>query len=244
MKIRKLTLPVFMILVSTVLSSAQEGDTDNAKKLFNKVIESYDALHDYSVEMTASIEMQGVSVPEMKAKIYYKRPDKISIKSDDFMLIPKKGVVFDPSFFGLDSLDNTLFRFLRNEGSGDGLIKKFSVRPDPNKPDSMKVWIDPNKSVIRKVERNLRIGGKLLVELKYIQIGGFFLPSEVVVTMDIPQSLMNMKGNPLSGKGETLAEQIGGIQEDAKGIMKVSYSNYIVNKGISDELFIKSPFMK
>ena len=244
MRNEKFTLLIFMILVVSTPSLAQDGDAGDAAGIFKNMIENYKELHDYIVDMTATMEMQGISVPEMKARIYFKRPDKVSIKSDDFMLIPKKGVVFDPSFFGLDTLDNSIFRFLTEKGSGDELIKKYSVRPDPDKADSMTVWLDPNKYVIRKIERNMNIGGKLLIEFKYILTDEFFLPSEVTVSMDIPQSLMNMKGNPFSGKNETLAEQIGGFREDAKGIIRVKYSNYIVNKGISDELFNKSPFMK
>ena len=242
MKYEKFTMLILMILAISTRSLGQNSDTDDAAGFFNNMIESYTDLHDYSVDIEVSIKMKGVTVPEMKAKIYYKRPDKVSIKSDEFILIPKKAVVFDPSFFGLDSLDNSLFQYLGDEGSGDKLIKKYSVRPDPNKPDSMTVWLDPNKYVIRKVERNLRVGGKILAEFKYTQIDEFFLPSEVAVSMDIPQSLMVMKGNPLSGNDDSSALQTGSAQEEIKGLIKVEYSNYIVNEGIPDELFNKSPF--
>jgi len=245
LKYKKLASLIFFILVSSTLSSAQNVYNDNAELLFKKVIDSYKELRDYTVDMEAIIEMQGVSVPEMKAKIYYKRPNKVSIRSDDFILLPKKAAIFDPTLFGLDSLDKAIFKFLSEEGSGDELTKKYSVRPDPNKPDSMILWLDPNKYVIRKVERNLRMGGKLLVEFQYIHTGEFFLPSMVTVSMDIPQSLLDLKdGSPLGGLDTELEERISGFEENAKGFVRIIYSNYVVNKGISDDQFRKSPFIK
>lgn len=244
MKFNKFTLLIPAILLCTTSTLAQSGKDDEARALIGSVINNYEKLNDYTVDLEASMNMPGVSVPNMKAKIYYKRPNKVSIKSDGFLLLPKRGVIFDPSFFGLDSLDSAKIRSLGDDTTNGKIIKKYSIHPDRSNPDSITIWLEPERKVIRKVERLFGESGRLLIELEYIRVNEFFLPAEVSIRIDIPKALLNFKGSPFGEKNETLVESIEGLEEDSKGFVKVKYSNYVVNHGISDDIFEQSPFIK
>ncbi|MBK7866268.1 MAG: hypothetical protein IPJ75_04325 [Ignavibacteriales bacterium] len=82
---------IFILSVSTF--SQSESD-----KILNQVKKKFDAIKDYEVDVKVKIDVDFLKVPDTEAKIYYKAPDKIQMKTgDNFALIPKDGLNFSPA---------------------------------------------------------------------------------------------------------------------------------------------------
>ena len=68
------------------------GQTKDPDAILNKVKENFNKIKDYQVDIHIKIDVSFLKVPDSNAKIYFKQPDKVKIKSDQFALLPKEGL--------------------------------------------------------------------------------------------------------------------------------------------------------
>jgi outer membrane lipoprotein-sorting protein len=208
------------------------GQQKNPDQLLNAVRKKYLGIRDYTVDANIVVDVSFLNMPEKKAKIYYKYPDKLHIETKGFALLPKRAASFDPSSFIGDKFTAVFIRKEKWGGSDIDVIKTI-----PNDVDNDVIlttfWIDEKKVEIRKMEINTKSGGTFQVNLEYAKLP-FDLPQKLVVVFDVKD--MNM---PKSMNGEMpKKEKSKSGKEDKKGTVTITYSNYLVNKGLSDKLFI------
>ncbi|MDD3558861.1 MAG: hypothetical protein PHW27_09825, partial [Melioribacteraceae bacterium] len=82
------------VVLSTIISYAQDKNPD---EILNKVKSEFLKINDYSVNAVINVDVDFLKVPESKATIYFRQPDKMKLESDGFALLPKQGLDFSPS---------------------------------------------------------------------------------------------------------------------------------------------------
>jgi outer membrane lipoprotein-sorting protein len=92
----KIFLIFLIISFEATISLAQKKDPD---KILEDVKKAFNTVKDYVVDIEIKVDVNFLKVPNSKAKIYYKQPDKIHLESESFALLPKEGLDFSP--FGL-----------------------------------------------------------------------------------------------------------------------------------------------
>jgi len=223
-----------IIFLLFLFLSAQGFSQDTKPELIiNEVQNNFDGVQDYQVDVSIKVDVNFLKVPESKAKLYFKQPDKIHFESDGFALLPKEGMNFSP--FAFTKGDYTAL--FEKEEILDGIkttIIKIIPLGDVNNIILSTLWIDRSKKVIRKVESTTKTNGTFVMELKYDDPKlNFPLPTSMTFVFNIDK--LNLPKS-ISGDMNTETKK----EDDNKtttGKVFIKYSNYKVNRGISDSMF-------
>jgi len=221
----KLSLTVFIITVSLF---AQKPDPEvileNVKKEFEKI-------DDYQVDVRIKVDVEFLKMPERQAKIYYKKPDKLQIESDNFAMLPKSGLNFSP--LGFLSYKYTAF-FEKEDTINGRSVSVVKVIPIEANADVIlsTFWIDTDRNLILKIESSRKPQGTFTIDLDYLKTkGNFWLPSSMVFTFSLEPGML---------PGRIAEELYKGNKQDneaKKGSVYLFYSDYQVNQGLPDSLF-------
>lgn len=218
------------ILIFTVAVSAQSKDPD---KILDAVKNNFNKINDYTVDVSIKVDVSFLKVPDTKAKIYYKEPDKVQIKSTGFALLPKGALDISPTSLLKGKYTAFFDRVEDYEGVKAAVIKAIPLGESEDVILST-FWIDAQKERIMKVEISTKLNGTFTIELKYSgEINFPQLPSSLMFSFDV--SKLNIPKRFSGGTDK-------GGNENYKpnpGKVYINYSNYVVNKGIPDSVFVK-----
>jgi outer membrane lipoprotein-sorting protein len=231
-----------ILLLLLLIPCAVPAQSKDPQKIIDAVLNKFNKINDYKVDASIKLDMSFIKVPEMKAKIYFKKPDKMKIDSDGFAMLPKQGLKFSPA-----ELLNGKFTalYVRSEIIGNRKIDVVKTIPDNDSSDVIlsTLWIDAEGLVIKKVETTTKKTGTQQFELSYDSYE-YALPSSIKISFNLgdlkmpasPQVQQNENPGP-DKKGKNRR----GLPEGAslKGSVIMTYSNYQVNKGIPDSFFVE-----
>jgi outer membrane lipoprotein-sorting protein len=220
---------LFLIVVLTTICFGQSKDPNI---LIKDVKDNFKKVKDYSADVDVKVEVSFLKVPEMKAKIYFKQPDKIHIESTGFAMLPKDGLYTSP--LSLLNGDFTAI-YVKDEffeGHNTSVVK---IIPLNDKGDVIlsTLWIDQNTNIIRKVESTTKTNGTFTIVLKYGNIQ-YPLPESIEFTFNTGR--LKLSRNPMMEENN---ENKPKSPDSTTGKVFLSYSNYVVNKGIPDSVFLK-----
>lgn len=212
-----------------VHSSAQEVDPYG---IMEKVKMRLDSVHDYSARIEIEVDVEFIHMPNKNAQIFFKKPDKMKIKSDDFIMLPKRG------------LNNKLAEMLHqpytaiylgkedSEPEGSYLIR---IVPTSRNPEIVlaTLWIDPVHFRILKSESNTKKEGSFLVDFIYDDPEDL-LPSEMVFTFEIEKLSL-----PLTFIGKSAGMEIdrSKMEKVQEGRVYIRFTDYQINKELKDDFF-------
>lgn len=220
---------LFLLLFINEIFSQQKI----ADELINSVITNFNRVKDYEVDIDIKVDVEFLKVPESKAKIYFKQPDKIRLKSDGFALLPKEGLDFSPAALTKKDYTAIYEQDVILNGIKTSVVKVIPVGEKSNIILST-LWIDPIKKVIRKVESTTKTNGTFTIELFYNETMKYPLPDKMVFSFNIdklnlPKAFSN-DGNPPKKRKRV-------PDAPTKGNVIVEYFDYKVNVGIPDSVF-------
>lgn len=218
-----------ILLIFLILFGLSFSQDKNADLIIEKVKANFDLINDYVVQMKGKVELPDAVIPELNAKIYFKKPDKFKVESDNFMIIPKQSIRFDPEI--LYRKDFTALFVGENE---IGNIKHYIIKLVSNDPEFEQVvtlWVNSKNYTIKKVAVIGSRVGKVEIEFDYSLVDGkYWLPEKLIASFEASNFLIpKLKRD--------MREQNQKISEIKEGKITIYYSNYIVNKGINDKIF-------
>lgn len=225
---------IFCILLITNLVFAQSKDPD---QILKNVVDNFSRVQDYTVNVNIRVDVEFIKVPETKAKIYFKQPDKVHLESDGFAMLPKSGMEFSPS--ALINKEHTAIyeKDVMLNGINTSLVKVIPLG-DQGDVILSSIWVDQAKQVIMKVESTTKTNGTFTIDFSYDKDFTYPLPKEIIFSFNVDK--MNI---PATISGETTTEnpkkKKGRSDSVTKGKVIVKYNNYEVNKGLSDSIFEK-----
>lgn len=221
-----------IILLFTAFASITLAQSKDPDLILKNVKQEFSTVKDYVADIKIKVDVKVLKVPETRAKIYFKQPDKIHIESEGFAMIPRKGLDFSPSSL----LKDKYSAFYQKEDFVDG-IKTAVVKVIPLEDNSniilSTLWIDQAKNVIIKIESTTKTNGTFTIILNYDSNNKFPLPDSMIFQFDM--SRVDLVPNEFNDRIEkkdnkkTLAGLVGKVY--------IIYSDYVVNKGIPDSIF-------
>lgn len=219
---------IAILLVLSTIGFSQSKDPD---EILKTVIKNFDRVQDYVVDVNIKVDVQGVKVPETKAKIYFKQPDKIHLESEGFAMLPKDGMLFSPSSLLKKDYTAIYEKDVELNGAKVSVIK---VIPSGDQSEIIlsTLWIDQNKKMVRKIESTTKSDGTFAIDINYDDSIKFPLPSQIVFYFNLDK--MNLQ---LNNKNSDPDNRKRGFDSTTKGKVVVKYSNYVINKGINDSVF-------
>tara|TARA_B000000557_G_scaffold83590_1_gene67042 strand:+ start:458 stop:1189 length:732 start_codon:yes stop_codon:yes gene_type:complete len=236
------------IILLFLLYSFLFSDENKEDYYIRKTNEKFNEVNDYQVEMVIRVKVPAFRMPKKKYKVFYKKPNKIKIKSKGFGILPKTGLFTSPN----DNFDNLKnITMIYDEDLSNHVVLKGDLIVDSLKFDMpneysritfdpiVEVKIDTINWVIKNVTTKLD-------SLKLFQINNnydtyndkYYMPKESVVKYFIKDKKLfnwiNKDASNVIGQGKELANRNDSIVE---GTITVEYNNYKINKGIKDKIF-------
>lgn len=221
---------VFLMLFFSAFAEAQDF---NPQPLLDSVKNKFNKVNDYSADIKIRVNVSFIKIPVKEGRLYFKKPDKIKLVSKGFAMLPKRGLNF--TF-------NELFEkkynaiFIKKEIINKVNTYVLKIIPLDESADILiaTIWIDRNTQTIRKIEAVSKSNGNFETSFDYpLKSNVFDLPSQLTFTFEVTKATL-----PMGVTGDFDAEKPK-VKDNKpqKATLSISYTNYMVNKGISDSFF-------
>lgn len=222
---------LFLSSVILHLSSPAQDMSPLIKKIKAKL----DKVNNYVAEGRMKTDVAFIKAPAGKVRIFYKRPNKFKLKRDGgISILPKGGVSVNMN----SVLDNGDFvAIAAGESTIAGTkVKVVKLLPTSETSDVVltTLYIDEASLLIQKSTSTTKENGTFEIEMSYGKYAAYGLPDKVIFAF-------NTKDYKLP-KGITMEFDSGEKQpadklRNRKGKVEITYSSYVINKGVSDAEF-------
>lgn len=225
----------FLVVVAGSLSLTVQAQ--DMTGLINKVKAKLGQVNDYEADGRMKTDVAFIKAPVGKVKVYYKKPNKFRLKKDGgISLLPRGGVSVN-----MNSIIATadFIALAAGEASVGGTKTKVVKLLPANESNDIvltTMYIDEVNLLVRKAVTTTKENGTYEIEMSYGQFSNYGLPDKVIFSFNTKDYKLP-KGITLefddTEKELTEAEKI----RNKKGRVEISYSNYVVNKGVPDSVF-------
>ena len=225
-----------IIFLVTLLITATSFSQDMTA-LVMKVKTKLDQVNDYEADGKMKTDVAFIKAPVGKVKVFYKKPNKFRLKKDGgISLLPKGGVsvnmnsIFTTSDFVALAAGEAMV--------GGTKTKVVKLLPSNENSDIVltTMYIDEANLLVKKAITTTKENGTYEIEMIYGQFAKYGLPDKVVFAFNTKDYKLP-KGITLefddNEKQLTDAEKI----KNKKGRVEITYTNYVINKGIADSVF-------
>ena len=198
----------------------------SAKQILAKAGANYDVVKDYVVDARLTVESPRMHVPNMRVKIFYKKPNKLHVDSKDgFAMLPRQGTIMGNPLKDMQSITDLTASKSQKILGDDCYVVTGTFRKD-DRSTEITVWIDKKNFLARRISTNPEWGPSISAKLWYMRVAGkYWMPSMTSANISIPP----------------LPEERADTERKPAGPTTVTlkFSNYRVNAGISDAIFHK-----
>ncbi|MDP3393149.1 hypothetical protein [Sediminibacterium sp.] len=157
---------------------AQEIDAD-----LLKAKSRLDSILSFSTQLKLEVDISFINMPVKKAQMYYVKGKKVKFSSDDFVMLPKRGMDFSLNSL-LEYSFITVDRGLEQRGSK--LYKAINIIPTDKRADFSiaTILIDTKLKRVMESEINTKKDGSYLLIFQY-NTDSKVLPDKVTVNFEI-----------------------------------------------------------
>jgi hypothetical protein len=230
----KLGTLYFVLCISFLVFPASSSKAQlPALELVKKVKAKLDKVNDYVATGKMKTDVVFIKAPISNIKAYYKKPNKFQVKRDGgISLLPKGGVSINISSLLLTDNYTAI-------DAGGGTIDNQQVRiikllplNENSEVVLTTMYIDEKNLLIRKASTTTKDNGTYDMQMSFGKYADWGLPDKVIF-------FFNTKDYKLP-KGVTLEYDDGSkkpeLPKNKKGKVEITYSSYVINKGVSDEM--------
>jgi outer membrane lipoprotein-sorting protein len=221
------------IIVLLVLHSIKAQD---AQKTIDALISKMNSVNDYSVNVIIKAEIPMLKVLPVNATIYFKQKDKFNIVSKGIAIMPKQG--FNDITKLLAKKESYTALATGKETIMNSLTEIITILPSGDTSDFIlaKLWIDSKENILLKSQITSRTNGTMNIDYAYGAQKKYGLPDKVVFTVDVKKFKIP-KGVATDINRTTTVDENKTVSKVGK--IYLQFSNYLVNKGLSDNVFRK-----
>jgi outer membrane lipoprotein-sorting protein len=224
-----------ILLLILVLFSVLCGNAQTANALLTKVVTKLNTVKDYSATANVTADIPMIKILPSKAKIYFKQKDKFKVEAKGIVIMPKQGFTDVNTFIS----NSKNYQSILGDTTVINSTKSVLVTVIPNGESSeiilAKLWVDYTRNVLMKTQVTTKTNGTMTTIFTYGDKVSYGLPSKMVFEIDVKKFKL-----PKSVAADINNRDIK-TKEDTrkKGTITISLSNYSVNQGLSDALFVK-----
>jgi len=205
-------------------------------ELVKKVKAKLDQVNDYQADGMLKTDIVFIKAPVSKIKVYFKKPNKFRLKKEGgISILPKGGV----SVTAGNIVDiNSFVALAAGDAEVDGIkVKMVKVLPtdENNEVVLATLYIDEAYLLIRKAVITTKENGTYEIGLTYGKFAAYALPDKVVFSFNTKDYKLP-KGITLEFDDNVKPGDMNKMK-NKKGKVEITYSSYIINKGIDDSVF-------
>ena len=229
----------FKIIVSILaLFVSLSSNSQDVNALITKVKTNIDKVNDYVATARMVTNVSFLKVPDADVSVYFKKPNKLKIKNEKGISFVPKGAVsinlnnilsgskYTAIDAGTDKINNTTVRVIKLLPADDNADVVLST-----------VYIDEANLVIRRAKTTTRTSGSYQLEMNYGKYAPYGLPDKIVFSFDTKDYKLP-KGITFDfDDGTQNRKKAAEKAQNRNGKAEITFSNYTINKGVSDEAF-------
>ena len=221
-----------ILLLLFALTHSVFAQEESANSILNNVYLKIQKVNDYTASAHIKVDLPFLKMLPINAKVYFKKKDKFKVDSKSIAILPRQNfdqltkMLADPTTFTAMVQAKDVVQNIP--------VTIVSIIPLADTSDLIlgRLWIDTHNHLVYKAQLTTKTNGTILTEYFYSTQSAYGLPDKIIFTVDIkkfklPKSV-TIDINNSKPKEETKEKQ---------GKIIVSMSEYLVNKGVSDEVF-------
>jgi len=229
---KKITLVFFLFLFAKAHSQIVNGN-----QIIYRVYAQLQKAKDYKVDATIKVDLPFIRILPINAKIFVKQPNKFKVESKSIAIVPRQG--FDQLNKILSDTNEVtvIVQVTELVNKVDAQIISLIPLQDTGDLILAKLWIDVKQNLVLKSVLTTKLNGTILTEYSYGTFANYGLPDAMIFTVDIkkfkiPKAIAaDINSNATKKDDKDL--------KNKKGKIIITLSNYLINKGISETVFIK-----
>lgn len=229
--LRKLILMQLLLVSVTGILQAQDINqlVANAKAKLSKV-------NDYEARGRMKTNVTFLKVPVANVKVYFKAPSRMKIKSEKGVSFVPKGAVSINAGGALGGNGYTIID-AGTDKVGNTLVRVAKLLPLDENSDVVlsTVYIDPLTSLILKSRTTTKENGTFELEMTFGRYADVALPDKVIFSFNTKDYKLPKGVTFDFDDGSTLSQ--ANKEKQKKGRAEITFSDYMINKGVSDEVF-------
>ena len=204
--------------------------------LVERVSQKLGLVNDYVAEGIMKTDVSFIKASLGKVKVYFKKPNLLKVKKEGgISLLPKGGVSVT-----INSLLNTKQYIALPAGTQAYNGKTLSVIklvPTDDKLDWVisTLWIDPTDALVYKTFTTTKENGSYEITMEYGSYANLGLPSKIIFAFNTKDYKLPNGITLEFGDEDPTAKQK--VLKNKKGKIEITYTNYIINKGVSNTMF-------
>lgn len=227
----KKTLLLFFVFVNVLMVNAQ-----TTEEIIQKVKIKLEKVNDYEARGKMKTNVVFIKAPIANVKVFYKKPNKLRINNESgISFIPKGSVNINLNNIfintsGFDMID------MGKESKTNFRIIKLLPKDENAEVVLSTLYIDEALSLIRKAKTTTKENGTYELEMSYGKYADYGLADKVIFTFNTKDYKLP-KGITFDYDDGSKKEQTPDKLKEKKGKVEISYSGYIINKGVPDSVF-------
>ena len=225
------------IIISIALLIMQSSVAQTPNQLLNGVYKKVMKAKDYTVDANIKVDLPFIKMLPINAKIYFKQKDKFKVESKSIAIVPRQG--FDQFTKMLNDTTSFTAIISGKELIGTTETTIINIIPSADTSDLIlgKLWLNKKESIIVKSQLTTKSNGTILTEYTYGNQLKYGLPDVMVFTVDIKKFKIPKSVSADINNAKVTEEEKK--KNDKKGKIYITLNNYIINKGIADDVFKK-----
>ncbi len=199
----------------------------------------FSRIQDYQVDLKVRLKMPRLRLPRKRMKLSFKQPDKLALKARGFAMVPRRGLLLSP--------DSLLAGLGELRLAGDTLVEGRPVLVLQGESEiegqslRAKVLVDRQRWVILGAVSYSGTLELLRLNIDYEEItAGIFLPVRTTIHFNFDERFIQRLPHGPRRRRKHRGDDDHQPQEGPGGVGEavIEFSNYRVNQGLPDELFV------
>ena len=226
-----MTLLLLMISIVTLVVNAQK-----AEAIILRIKEKLDKVKDYQATGTMKMNVDFIKAPVARVKVYFKKPDKLKIINESgISLVPKGSINVNLNNVIGDVVASDVIDAGKDGKTGFRIVKL--VPKDDNADVVLSILhIDEQQLLVRKVKTTTKDNGTYEMDMTYGKYASYGLADKVIFSFNTKDYKLP-KGVTLDYDESNNKPADSNKKKDNKGVIELTYSDYAINKGVSDSIF-------
>lgn len=227
-----------LLFLLTALIAVQVLPAQDVKALLKNVKSKYDKVSDYTATGKMKTNVLFIKAPIATVSIYYKKPDKLKIKNEKgISFIPKGSVNINMNnVLGLNNFEAIDGGTEKISGTDCKVVKIFPLSDEENITRAT-LYINEKDTLVMKSVISTKESGTYELLMTYKNYSSYGLPDKVNLTFNtrdykLPKGITIDYDNGTSEK-----DKKDDKTKNKKGSVEITYTNYVINKGVSDSVF-------
>ena len=227
---------IALIFLGTLFLSHSDLGAQTAEELIQKVKVRLDKVNDYEAKGKMKTNVIFIKAPIANVKVYYKKPNKLKINNESgISFIPKGSVNINLNNIFLNTTGFDIIDVGKESGSNLRIIKLLPKDENAEVVLST-VYIDETQFLIKKAKTTTKENGTYELEMSYGKYAEYGLADKVIFSFNTKDYKLP-KGITFDYDDGTKKQQTPDKLKNRKGKVEISYSGYIINKGVPDSVF-------